>query len=136
MAAHTTPSSPSNDRPTRPDRPSAVRRLLSRQVSSDGPSSATRYSGPTRGVETTPWSDDDADDDSASDLEAEVERRIPDYSIFPEESRERYLAFARGRVAAATRRVPSKEALAALEKVNLEDLAPADRSQLTPPPSL
>ena len=68
------------------------------------------------------------EDDSSDEFDMDVYRTSQDWLLHSESDRERFLATARGRVATG-KRVPSKEALASLEKVKPEDLTGNDRSK-------
>ena len=73
-----------------------------------------------------PW-DSDEDDDSAPDLEIEALRRSSDLMFGGEGmDEERSIAAMRAQIAAA-RKVPSKDAIASMEKVDLKGLKDSDR---------
>ena len=77
------------------------------------------------------WDSDD-DEDSNPDIEAEAARREAAREAFYDQvEEERTMAAMRGALAAG-KRLPSREALAALEIVKIEDLKESDRSR--PPP--
>ena len=67
------------------------------------------------------WGDSDDDDDSAPETEAEAHRRSTEFFLNPGPEDERSIAAMRGALASG-KRVPSKEAIASLEVVKLEDL--------------
>lgn len=77
---------------------------------------------------------DELDDDERSVSDVDLD----DYALhsmglvnqsYTEDERQRMLAFARGRVAAASKRVPTKETIASFEKPDLRDIPVADRSK-------
>jgi hypothetical protein len=78
------------------------------------------------------WDSDD-DDDSTPDVEHESLRREALYAEFDEE--QRTLASMRGAIAAG-KKVPSKEAIASIEKLDIKDLGDADKCKSSPCPKL
>jgi hypothetical protein len=73
------------------------------------------------------WDSDD-DDDSVPEIDAEAYRRSAEFLFSSDADDERSMAAMRGALAAG-KRVPSKEALASLETVKLEDLEENGRSK-------
>jgi hypothetical protein len=71
------------------------------------------------------WESDD--DDDLADSEDMGYRRHS--QLFGDQDEERALAALRGSIAAA-KKIPSKEALASLERVDLKDLKDADKGEL------
>lgn len=77
------------------------------------------------------WGDSDDDDDSVPEIDAEAAYRRNAELLFSSDlDEERSMAAMRGALAAG-KRVPSKEALASLEIVKLEDLEDNGRSKLS-----
>jgi hypothetical protein len=86
--------------------------------------------GPPHGRRRNGHWDSDDDDDSAPDLEIEAIRRTSDLMFSGEGmDDERSMAAMRAQIAAA-KKVPSKEAIASLEKVDPKELKVADRCKL------
>jgi hypothetical protein len=71
-------------------------------------------------------SDDDDDDGHLADSEDAAYRRHS--QLFGDQDEERAMAAIRGSIAAA-KKVPSKEALASLEKIDLKDLKDSEKGE-------
>lgn len=73
----------------------------------------------------------DSDDDDDADIDIESRQRDSDVYFNLQRDEQRALATMH-RAIAASKKVPSKEAIASLEKVNLQDLQTSDQSKPSP----
>ena len=72
------------------------------------------------------WESDDEDDEALADSEDAGHRRHSE--LFGDQEDERALAAIRGSIAAA-KKIPSKEALASLERIDLKDLKDSEKGE-------
>ena len=72
------------------------------------------------------WESDDEDDEALADSEDAGHRRHSE--LFGDQDDERTLAAIRGSIAAA-KKIPSKEALASLERIDLKDLKDSEKGE-------